>query len=106
MKNLFIVVCLFVLAQSANAATPPERICLAAGDVDLNVSQMIESVSGTIGATRVRLSYYQNYIYGQVEGLDAELRITGWRITGTIGENQVNWRIAKNHISGFERCLY
>jgi hypothetical protein len=97
------VIFLFICARNVKA---DDHVCLAAGQVDMDISPLVETVTGYIGTTEVRLSHFQNKIYGTFQGMDVNLEIYGWRAFGTIGKNKVSWGFAKGHIHGFERCLF
>ena len=102
-KVLLCVICFVLSVQTVKAEG---RVCLAAGEVNLEVSPLIETVTGSIGATEVSLIHWQNKIIGTFQGMDVNLKVYGWRAYGYIGKNKVSWGYAKGHIHGFERCLF
>lgn len=106
MKRLFFLLSFFFCftATSAFADVVP---CLAAGEVNLKISRQIDMVSGYIGTTRIYLSVYQNLLYGEVEGMETNLRINGRHVKGTIGQNNIYWTYKTGDvIEGYQRCLY
>ena len=110
MKKVIVgIFCLLAFNQNVYAGNIGigDSECLAAGEVELYMSDMIESVTGRIGTTEIRLNYYLDVIYGHIVGLEANLRIRGNRVVGKVGVNDINWSFSRRNssIKGFQECL-
>lgn len=103
--GLFALVAGMMFNHSAKAEEVGTQVCLIEGYVRLTyvTSDWIE---GYVGDKEVGFAYYQDLIYGNIEGHNAKLHeMRNSTITGNIGGYTVTWNTDGKHIFGYQKCI-
>lgn len=98
-----VLLSLYFLTMNAYA----DEACVAQGQVQIKVNNMIEIVRGRIGDKEILLFQYGNMLVGEVEGLKTEIRLIGSQAVGAIGETPIRWLYTSSiaMVTGNQVCI-
>ena len=81
------------------------QICFVWGEANLKFDRRNDTVEGVIGSDEVYLAFYQNFVYGKVQGFDITMNVNKNVAACKIGKVTFELNYKRGVISGDVPCI-